>query len=109
MTNDDKVFFTGLFKGIENRMGGLEGRFDGLEGRLNKRFEALELEDRRNGALLERLEDKFKIHSEGHSFITSRLDQIGSDVSEIKAIIIDYPYIREMVIDHDRQLSKLSK
>jgi len=109
MTNDDKVFFTGLFKGLENRIGGLEGRFDGLEGRLEKRFEALELEDRRNGALLERLEGKFQLHIEAHSFITARLEQIGSDVSEIKAIIIDYPYIREMVKKHDRQLSKLSK
>ena len=109
MNKNDKAFITGLFKGLESHIGGLEGRFDGLEGRFEKRFEALEFEDRRNGMLLEELRDDLKLQGEGYSFIIDRLDQIGADVSEIKATIIDYPIIREMVKKHDRQLEKLTK
>jgi len=107
MTKDDKVFFTGLIKGLENRFDGLEGRFDGLEGRFDKLEGKVEENSRGiryNGMLIEKMQDDITLIHEGDA----NMQQMGAKVDEIYEIVKrDIPAIKRVVSDHSRRITAL--
>lgn len=93
MTQEDKVYFTGLFKG-------LEGRFDGLEAKVEQNSRDI----RANGMAIELMRDDISHISErdfSYSELSAKVEAM------YNVVMIDIPAIRRAVIDHGKRITAL--
>jgi hypothetical protein len=100
MTKDEKVFLTGLIKGIEGRFDGLEHRFDGLEAKVEQNSRDIRV----NSMQIELMQNDISHINERDSFY----DDMRSKVDLIYEIVrVDIPAIKRVVMDHSKRIGAL--
>lgn len=107
MTKEDKLFFTGLIKGLEGRFDGLKSDFDSLEGhfgKLEKRVEENYRGIRYNGMLIEQMRDDITLIREADSFQTERNAKIDA---MFESMGLELPTLKQTVGNHGKRISTL--
>ncbi|MBU1015930.1 hypothetical protein KJ657_02465 [Patescibacteria group bacterium] len=121
MTKEDKLFFTGLIRGLEDRLDGHDKRFDSIDKRfeqVDKRFEQVDkrfnkLEERveensrgirYNGMQIELMRDDLAQIKEGDSFsheLNAKVDAV------MESMGIDIPVLKRTVAGHSEKIRAL--
>ena len=135
MTKEDKLFFTGLFKGLERRLAEhdkhfeqTDRRFDEHDSRFDKidqRFEQIDRRFEQVDQRFERLEEKVEANSRGIRHNGMLIELMRDDLAQIKehdsfshelnakvdAVIesmgIDLPALKRTVASHSKRISTL--
>lgn len=121
MSKEDKQFFTGLVKGLQQQITNVESNLrtdfrsemselrSGLQDEMLGLKTDLESQIRHNGVLIEKMQDDIELLCEGHETMHGQLKKVAEDVEEIKENTHDLPIIRQTVTSHSVALLELSK